>query len=81
MNNGVVDEVKRLKTEIDNLPIEDRVKLIQEVLKGSELQVIMGGGNFISAEIVLQIQNGSAEQLAEIFRALAVRVSHEKEKS
>ncbi|MFP5274912.1 hypothetical protein [Coleofasciculus sp.] len=67
MNNGVTD-IKRIKAEIDKLPIEDKARLIQDVLKGSGLQVVMGGGNFISAEIVLQIQNGSAEQLEGIFR-------------
>jgi len=80
MNNGAVD-IKGLKAEIDKLPIEDKARLIQDVLKGSGLQVVMGGGNFISAEIVLQIQNGSAEQLEGIFRALAHRVSQEKEGS
>ena len=44
--NGV--DIKQLKQEIDELPVEDKVKLVQEVLSSSGLQVVMGGGNFFS---------------------------------
>ncbi len=80
MNNGVSDKVKKLVSEIDELTIEEKTKLVEEVLKTSDLQVVMGGGNFISAEVVLQIQSGSTEQLTEIFQALAKRVGHEGDK-
>jgi hypothetical protein len=73
--NGV--DIKQLKQEIDELPVEDKVKLVQEVLSSSGLQVVMGGGNFFSAEIVLQIQQGDSDQIAEILKALAFRVSSE----
>ena len=79
--NGAGDTMERLKEEIEKLPLEDKARLVQEVLSSSGLQVVMGGGNFISADVVLQIQNGSAEQLAGIFRALASRVKNEKNES
>lgn len=59
-NNRLSDEVKR-PAQIERLPSEDKIKLIQEVLKSSELLVVMNGENFIKADVVLQIQNSSSE--------------------
>ena len=42
MNNGVSDKVKKLVSEIDELTIEEKTKLVEEVLKTSDLQVVMG---------------------------------------
>ena len=83
MMNGTQDKdlqekLQHLKEEIDQLPIEEKARLVQDILQGSGLQVVMGGGNFFSADIVLQIHTGSADQLGEIFRALADRVGKEK---
>ena len=72
------NRIKQLKEEIDRLPIEEKVRLIQEVLTTNGLQVVMGGGNFISAEIVLQIQSGDVD-LEKIFQAAANRISRERE--
>lgn len=40
-------------------------------------QVILGGGNFITAEVVMQIQSGEVN-LSEFIRATAYRISKEK---
>ncbi len=71
--------LKHIKAQIDELPLEDKVRLVQDILNGSGLQVVMGGGNFISAEIVLQIQSGSVD-LERILEAAANRIAQEKEK-
>jgi len=76
-HHALPPDLTELKKQIDKLTIEDKVKLVEDILKGSGLQVIMGGGNFFSADVVLQIHTGSAEQLSEIFRALADRVGKE----
>ena len=76
-NQAISPDLTELREQIDKLTIEDKVKLVEDILKGSGLQVVMGGGNFFSADVVLQIHTGSAEQLSEIFRALADRVGKE----
>lgn len=71
------DKFTSLKQQIDDLTVDEKLVLVSHVLKSSGLQVVMGGGNFISAEIVLQINSGSLESLTHIFDALARRLDRE----
>ncbi len=71
------DKFKKIKDDLDSLSVEEKVSLISDLLQSSGLQVVMGGGNFISADVVLQIQGGSSESLVYIFEALARRVASE----
>jgi hypothetical protein len=43
------------------------------------IRLVMGGGNFISAEIVLQIQSGSID-IERVLDAAANRIAKEKAK-
>ena len=74
------NDLKQVKAQIENLPLEDKIRLVQDILNGSGLQVVMGGGNFISAEIVLQIQSGSVD-IERVFGAAADRIAKEKRKN
>lgn len=78
MENNQNSRVRQLKEEINNLPIEEKVRLVQEILTSNGMQVVMGGGNFISAEIVLQIQSGDVD-LDKVFKAAANRISRERQ--
>ena len=71
--------LKEIKAQIDHLSIEEKIRLVQDILSGSGLQVVMGGGNFISAEIVLQIQSGSID-IERVLDAAANRIAKEKAK-
>jgi hypothetical protein len=71
--------LKQIKAQIEQLPVEEKIRLVQDLLSGSGLQVVMGGGNFISAEIVLQIQSGSVE-IERVLDAAANRIAKEKAK-
>jgi len=74
-NNGL----KQIRDQIDELSVDEKIRLVQDILSGSGLQVVMGGGNFISAEIVLQIQSGSID-IERVLDAAANRIAKEKEK-
>lgn len=50
---------------------------MQELLKSAGLQVVLGGGNFVTASIVLQIQNGSPDALLPIFQVLVDRINQD----
>lgn len=54
-----------------------KAMLLQEIFSGQGHHVILGGGNFINANVVVQIQSGDVD-LSEVFTAAAHRVSKGK---
>lgn len=72
----MTDRINDLIQQVDHLSVDEKVLLLQQLLKSTGLQVVMGGGNFVTASVVLQIQNGSVESLIPIFTALAERVGN-----
>ena len=46
VKNNEKNGFKEIKSQIEQLPLEDKIRLIQDVLNGSGLQVVMGGGKF-----------------------------------
>lgn len=71
----MTEKLNDLLQQVDLLSVDDKILILQQLLKSTGLQVVMGGGNFISADVVLQIQNGSPEALIPIFQLLAERVA------
>jgi hypothetical protein len=66
---------------VRSLPIEQRVKLIEEELKTAGLTVILfDGSNATTAEIVLQIHEAKDIDVDEILGALAARIKQRKSK-
>lgn len=66
----------------DRLSVEERYVFDQERAGGSRQiilgdQFILGGGNFLSADTVVQIQSGEVD-LSDVFRAAAEKISREK---
>ncbi|MDJ0716474.1 MAG: hypothetical protein QNJ54_20055 [Prochloraceae cyanobacterium] len=76
VTNNNEDKVEKIKALIEELPLEKKASLIQDVLRSNGLQVVMSGTNFISAEVVLQIQSGSVD-LEQVLKAAANRISKE----
>ena len=76
-----MDDFTRLKAEVEKLPIQDKLRLISELLRKIGLDRQIGGGNYISTQVVLQIQNVSTEQLIEIVRALTENIGKESKKN
>ena len=74
--NNNEDELEKIKALIEELPLEKKVRLIQDVLHSNSLQVVMNSTNKISAEVVLQIQSGSVD-LEQVLKAAANRISNE----
>lgn len=73
-------EVKRILTEINSLSIEQKSKLIIELLKTSGVKVVIEGVSevfsvsSVTSEIFVNVQSFPPEQLPELFSALATRV-------
>lgn len=70
------ENFKEAKEAVSRLSAEEKAILLQEML-GQGQQIILGGGNFFTADVVMQIQAGDVD-LSEIFTAAAHRVSKEK---
>lgn len=73
----MTDNLKAAMDAIFRLSPQEKSMLIQELLSGSAHQVILGGGNFITAEVVIQIQSSEVD-LSEVLQAVSYRISKEK---
>lgn len=71
------ENLKSAREAISQLSEEEKSVLLQEEFTGLGHQVILGGGNFITADVVVQIQSGDVD-LSEVFRAAANRISKDK---
>ncbi len=70
-------QLEQLKKEISKLPEEYKSELLRWLMEevGSNRQIILGGGNFISAKNVFQIQGAD---VSDVMRAVADLVDKEK---
>lgn len=73
----MTDNLKAAMDAISRLSPQEKSMLIQELLNGSAHQVILGNGNFITAEVVIQIQSSEVD-LSEVLQAVSYRISKEK---
>ena len=74
-----LDEIKPL---VQQLSAQEKAELVKELIgKDSGLQVVLGGSNWTSAEIAIQIQTASSVDLSVLLEALAQRVRSQSQKS
>lgn len=67
----ISDNLNRARSVVSLLSAEEKALLLQEMLGG------LGGGDFVTINVVRQIQSGNVN-LSEVFRAAAFRISQEK---
>lgn len=68
------ENLKFARDAFARLSAEEKAVLLQEMVGNLGQQVILGSGNFITADVVLQIHSGDVD-LSEILKAAAHRVS------
>ena len=66
----ISDNLNRARSVVSLLSAEEKALLLQEMLGG------LGGGDFVTNNVIMQIQSGNVN-LSEVFRAAAFRVSQE----
>ncbi|MGL5835501.1 MAG: hypothetical protein ACRC1Z_20070 [Waterburya sp.] len=74
MNN--TDEIDSL---ISQLSAKEKAELVQKLLGQSGLMVVMGGSNVTTSELVIQIHSTSTLDLSELLRAVATRITQQKD--
>ena len=65
--------------EMGALPVEEKVKVLQEQLDTTGLTVILGSNHVTTAEIAIQIHNAENLEIEKILGALASRIRHNNE--
>lgn len=60
----------------ENLSVEEKAELIEKLLSGSGLSVVLGN-NQMSAQMVVQINMMSKDELGDILRAVATKIATE----
>ncbi len=74
----VEERAKILKSLMQDLPPNEKAEVVNEAIKTSELTVVLGGNNWTTADVAVQIQNVNNGELATVFDALAYRIRKDR---
>jgi hypothetical protein len=71
------EDTRQLFERIKQLPVDQQIDLVQALLDAAGLQVVLGGSNKMSGNIIIQVNMSDRQTLAEVLDVMSERLKRE----